>query len=172
VNRRSVVVGLVAVGGSAGLGLAGCGTRGGSLTSSDEAGTDGAGPDDDLRLVATALNAELAAVDALTRTRRRHASLRDVTDEALRIHRTHVRLLRGAGDGGPGGPAEPTRVPGGPTQALRALVRMEGAVSSGHVSTAMAASSGSLARVVAAMSVASAQLEQLLSQEASAGGEA
>ena len=165
-DRRSVVVGLVAAGGSAVLVLSGCGTR------EDErpGPSDGTDTDPDRRLVATALNAELALVDALERTRRRHPGLRDATIEALRIHRDHVGLLRGTADDDTAGPAEPTRVPGAPAQALRSLVRLEGEVSAGHVSTAMGARSGSLARVVASMSVAAAQLQQELAREAAAGG--
>lgn len=165
-DRRSVVVGLAAVGGSAGLALGGCG-------SGRDGATTGAGPTDeeaDRRLVATALGAELTLVDALERTRRRHPLLRGVTAEALRIHRNHVRLLRGAVDAAASAPPGPTRVPGRPVAAVRALVRLERETADAHVSTAMAARSGSLARVVATLSVAAAQLEQVLAGDAAPGG--
>ena len=166
-DRRSVVVGLVAVGGSAGVTLSGCGPAPGDRRAGQTTGED---TDADRRLVATALNAELAAVEALERTRRRHGSLRGLTDQALRTHRSHVALLRGTVDGTASGPAEPTRVPGRPSEALRALVRLEARLFEGHVSTAMAARSGALARVVASLAVAAAQLEQVLTRDAPAGG--
>jgi hypothetical protein len=173
VDRRSVVVGLVAVGGSAGLTLTSCGTAAGDRRAGPGTGAGtGTGEDTeaDRRLVSTALNAELAAVDALERTRRRHGSLRGVTDQALLTHRSHVALLRGTVDGTASGPAQPTRVPGRPAEALRALARLEAQLSEDHVTTAMAARSGALARVVASLAVAAAQLEQVLTRDAPAGG--
>ena len=159
-DRRTVVVGLASLGGSAALLLSGCGPRGrvsGGTVAGERAGGDTA-------LVATALNAELAAVDVLERTRRRHPRLRGATDSALATHREHVRLLRGTTDQAPTRPSERRPVPGRPPQALAALVQLEAQVSSGHVSTALAARSGALARVVASMAAASAQLEQILVQ--------
>ncbi len=157
-DRRTVVVGLASLGGSAALLLSGCGPR---ARASDDAVT-GTRADGDTALVATALDAELAAVDLLERTRRRHPRLRGVTASALATHRTHVQLLRGTTGKAPTRPSGRRPVPGRPPQALAALVQLEARVSSGHVATAMAARSGALARVVASMAAASAQLEQTL----------
>ena len=81
-----------------------------------------------------------------------------------------MRLLRGTTGEAATRPSERTRVPGRPQQALTALTRLESQVSAGHVSTAMAAGSGALARVVASMAAASAQLEQALAQASPAPG--
>ncbi|QIK66943.1 hypothetical protein G7072_11845 [Nocardioides sp. HDW12B] len=161
-DRRTVVVGLASLGGSAALLLTGCGPR---ARASGSAAT-GAKAGGDTALVATALNAELAAVDVLERTRRRHPRLRGATESALATHRAHVRLLQGTTDKAPTRPSERRPVPGRPPQALAALVQLEAQVSSGHVSTALAARSGALARVVASMAAASAQLEQTLASGA------
>lgn len=118
----------------------------------------------DLRLVATALDVELAAVDALDRTRRRHPALRRPTAAALAAHRAHVRLLRGASDGGASGRVTRARVPARQDAALAALARAERTLAASHVATAMEARSGALARAVASMSASSAQLQQVLTQ--------
>lgn len=163
-DRRSVVVGLAALGGAAGLTLAGCGpvTRTPGARADREATDDGVAAD--RRLVTTALNAELTAVATFERTRRRHPALRDVTAQGLATHVEHVRLLRGTLEEPRSGPSEAVRVPGRPRVALQALTRLEAGLSARHVSAAMAASSGALARVVASMAVAAAQLEQLLGE--------
>lgn len=169
-DRRTVVVALASLGGSAAL-LSGCGARAAVSGSGAGSGAGSGGrTDGDTGLVATALNAELAAVDVLERTRRRHPRLRGVTDSALATHREHVRLLRGTTDEAPTRPSERRPVAARPPQALAALVQLEAQVSSGHVSTAMAARSGALARVLASMAAASAQLEQVLAQASPGAG--
>ncbi len=177
VDRRTVVVTLASLGGSAALLLSGCGPRaaGRDLDGDDDAS---AGPDDDLtsdeRLVATALAGELVALETIERTRTRHPRLRAVTTQALATHQAHVRLLRGTTEQRAGGDPRPqverTVVPRQPQQALTSAARSEAQLSADHAATAMAARSGALARVLASMAAASAQLEQVLARSNQGSG--
>lgn len=167
-DRRTVVVALASLGGSAAL-LSGCGPRTAGTDVDRDADANGGrdgDPTSDERLVTTALAGELLALETIELTRRRHPRLRGVTAQALATHQAHVRLLRGTTDQGAGRDPRPlvdrVAVPRQPQQALAALVRSEARLSGDHVATAMAARSGALARVVASMAAASAQLEQAL----------
>ena len=97
-----------------------------------------------------------------------------MTAQALATHQAHVRLLRGTTDQTAGGDPRPRVerivVPRQPQQALRSAARSEAQLSADHVATAMAARSGALARVLASMAAASAQLEQVLAQSNRGGG--
>ncbi len=171
VDRRTVVVALASLGGSAALLLSGCGLR--AVGTAVPGGADASGGrDDDLtsdeRLVTVALVGELVALETIELVRKRHPRLRSVTDQALATHQAHVRLLRGTTGQGTGDDPrpmeEPVAVPRQPQQALTYAARGEARLSAEHVTTAVAARSGALARVVASMAAASAQLEQLLAQ--------
>lgn len=174
VDRRTVVVGLASLGGSAAILLSGCGPRA-AARDADGGATDNGANDlkGDERLLAVALQAEQFAIVEIERTLRRHPQLRAATRSALVTHQAHVRLLRGTG------PRSTNRtrpfielpaVPRRPEPALAVLVQSEARLSADHVTTAMAARSGALARVVASMAAASAQLEQVLAQASPGAG--
>lgn len=176
VDRRTVVVGLASLGGSAALLLSGCGPRAAGTDVPGDAEANGNGKNDlegDERLLAAALQGELFAIAEIERTVRRHPQLRAATTPVLVTHQTHARLLRGTS------PRSTDRdrpfielpaVPRRPQQALAALVLFEKRLSADHVATAMAARSGALARVVASMAAAAAQLEQVLAQASPGSG--
>lgn len=161
-SRREALAGL----GAAAFGLtvltvAGCG----DLTESDQHVEQSTRPDSDRRLVLAALAAEQAALAALSRTRKKHRSLRKRTVTAMHVHQEHVTLLEKAVDQAAGqrrGSGQGTRVPGRPEPALEALVLLEANTSAQHIATALAAHSGAFARVMASMSAAAAQLEESL----------
>jgi hypothetical protein len=174
VDRRTVVVGLASLGGSAAILLSGCGPRAAGSDVDSDAGGERTRADEDERLVDAALRAEFDLYSEVERTRRRHRSLRVVTEEALAAHRAHVVLLSGtiSSDGPPGVRGRRTGRPiaGRPAEALAALSRLEGQVAAEHVRLAMAARSGALARVLASMAAASAQLELVLAQASPGAG--
>lgn len=175
VDRRTVVVGLASLGGSAAILLSGCGPR--SAAGDGDAAGSGRRDDDptaDERLVALALGNASFTLETVELTRKRHPRLRGVTGPALAAHQAHVRLLRGTSDVAPGRGGFPmiqrAAVPRQPQQALAVLAREEARLSRQLADLALDARSGALARVLASMAAASAQLEQVLAQASRGAG--
>jgi hypothetical protein len=165
-RRRAVTTG--ALGGL--LLLSGC-TGGGADREPDPSPTPRPPDrDPDLALVAEALRREQAAVALLVGTRRRHGSVRGALAPALQIHRAHVELLTGATDGGALVPAPRPAVSGPLADLLGRLVRSERSLVERHTATAVAARSGTLARVLAGMAAAAAQQAVLLEELRSSRG--
>ena len=139
----------------------------------------GGEPDHD-RVVA-GLRDEQAVLDQVIRVRREHRGLRSALARTQAVHQSHVDLLSRAvddtdgSDGSDGSvgsddPAEPRsgsedrgRRPGDPAKAVAELVRLERKLAERHVATSVQSRSGTLARVVAAMSAAAAQQAVVLS---------
>lgn len=122
------------------------------------------GADPDLALLVAARDEEEALRGLVARTRKRHPGLREVLAATQAVHAVHVELLSGALDGDQQGDAPARPVPARPRQALAALRQAEQALAGSHTTTAMAARSGTFARLAAAMSAAAAQQDSALSQ--------
>ncbi len=157
-TRRRFGAGAVAV--VATTGLAGC-----STVAPGPSGTSGATPtaapdEADLGVVAAALAAERALLDALERTARRHPRL-DLAD-ATRIHRAHTELLAGAGPDPVPEAAPAARVPARPGDAVQALVRAEAELVRTQTRHAGVARSGQLAGVLASLAASAGQLQVTL----------
>jgi hypothetical protein len=166
VSRRAVAtVGLTAAATLA----AGCTTQ----TDEDRPAPEDVVRDPDRDLLDRTLRDEQALVDRMLRARRRHGVLRVPLVEALSVHRAHVTLLRRASDAADGGAtpgATRWKVPATPAATLAELRSGERALHDRHVATAMAAASGTFARLVASLAAAAAQQERALSQAPVAAG--
>jgi hypothetical protein len=129
------------------------------------------GEDPDVRLVAAALEDERAVVALLAGARRRHPSVRRQLAPALRVHQAHVRLLTDATDLRPTEVPFPERVaPGALPRLLDRLVNAERSLVEQHTATAVAARSGTLARVLAGMAAAAAQQAVVVDALRASGG--
>ena len=173
VSRRAFGTGLgVAV--STALLTTGCDTGDGI----DLPGLPTIGEEPDHDRVVAGLRDEQAVLDQVVRVRQKHRSLRSALAPTQAVHQAHVDLLSRAvddtegsdGSDGSDGSAESGaarrdrgRVPGDPAQAVAELVRLERALAERHVTTSVKSRSGTLARVVAAMSAAAAQQAVVLS---------
>ena len=96
-------------------------------------------------------------VSRLTRTGRRYPGLRKDLRDALAVHRSHERLLRGAVKGQTVYLAEEPPIPHTAKDALDAVVRAEQALEEAQTALASRADSGVFARVLAGMAAAAAQ---------------
>ncbi len=182
VSRRAFGTGLgVAV--STALLTTGCDTGDGI----DLPGLPTIGEEPDHDRVVAGLRDEQAVLDQVVRVRQKHRSLRSALAPTQAVHQAHVDLLSRAvddtegsdgsagsdgsdgsddSDGSAGSGAarrDRGRVPGDPAQAVAELVRLERALAERHVTTSVKSRSGTLARVVAAMSAAAAQQAVVLS---------
>jgi hypothetical protein len=146
------------------LAVAGCTSSSSSGDAGDRPEPPAVGEDPDRDLLLDALGAEESLHRLVTRVRRQHRALRDLLAGTERVHAAHVVLLSGAVQGDRESPAPERWVADGPRQALTELRKAERALAGSHAGTAMAASSGTFARLMAGMSAAAAQQERVLSQ--------
>ena len=158
-TRRQLVVGGVTV---AVLGISGC--------------TDASSPrvapalprlrrDPDLDLVVASLAVEhdhLERLRAVGRRHRRVAWLRRGLAGAVPVHAAHVELLQAAVEDAAAPETAPWPAPGSPGRALASLVASARTVSQEQADIAMAAESGTFARLAAGMAAAAAQQELVL----------
>ena len=130
--------------------------------------------DPDRELLLDALDAEESVRRLVTLARRRHRTLRDLLAGTEEGHSAHVDLLGGALEDGHRSPRRDRSVPGRPRQALDEVRRAERGLATSHAATAMAARSGTFARLMAGLSAAAAQQEVALAQASgpSRGGSA
>lgn len=156
-TRRQLALGGVTVGL---LGLTGC-TDG---SPEQPAALPRLRQDPDRDLVVASLAVEQAHLDRLTAVRRRHRQLRAALAASVAVHRSHVDVLRGAVEdaAAPGG--APWRVPAGVAPALAALAASARSASLEQADIAMAAESGTFARLAAGMAAAAAQQERFLAE--------
>ncbi len=128
-------------------------------------------PDHDL--VVASLAAEQAHLDRVDAVRRKHRAVRAALAASASVHLSHVELLRGAVEGAGGDTGEdtggsdatstaPWPVPGTPARALSALSRSARDLYGEQVDVAMAAESGTFARLAAGMAASAAQQQRLL----------
>jgi hypothetical protein len=138
--------------------------------SSSPSATRPANPD--VALAARVLAAERQMLTRVTATVRRHRRLAPVLAGARTAHAAHVRLLASAVPAHASASATPVPtsppVPVGRVAALRAVAHAESALGARHGGEAVAARSGSFARVLASMAAASAQQAALLTTVAAA----
>jgi hypothetical protein len=179
VSRRSLGYGSVATL----VVLTGCGDPGSATSATPSSATPSATPTTrtDEELLAAALHAEQSLADQLA-TSRQAQTAGPVGDRLLgasQLHQAHVRLLGEAGDGASPGsnavtpsPSPTTAIP--PGAALAALARAERQLVGQHTAAAVAARSGTFARVLAGMAAAAAQqavlLERLAARPAPSAG--
>jgi hypothetical protein len=161
VSRRAFGTGLAAV--TTALLTAGCDPDDGL----DLPGLPAIGNEPDNDRVVAGLRDEQAVLDRVARVRQEHRALRSALAPTEAVHQSHVDLLGRAVEdseraGGPGGSTgsgarDSGRVPGDPAQAVAELIVLERGLAERHVATSVTSRSGTLARVVAAMSAAAAQ---------------
>ncbi|HET6563626.1 MAG TPA: hypothetical protein VFG72_17285 [Marmoricola sp.] len=116
----------------------------------------------DHELVVASLAVEQRHLDRVRAVRRRHRSVRAALAASLAVHQAHVELLRGAVEDASGPEAASWSVPGKPERALDALAASARAAYREQVDIAMAAESGTFARLATGMAAAAAQQERFL----------
>jgi hypothetical protein len=119
-------------------------------------------PDHDL--VVASLAVEQAHLDRLRAVSRRHRRVSAALASSVRVHLDHVELLRGAVEDAAASEAESWSVPGTVGRAIAALATSALATSREQVDIAMAAESGTFARLAAGMAAAAAQQERFLTE--------
>jgi hypothetical protein len=119
-------------------------------------------PDHDLVVASLAL--EQAHLDRLAAVGRRHRRVRPALRASVAVHASHVEVLRGAVEDAAVPEAAPWPVPRATERALAALAASARNASREQSDIAMAAGSGTLARLVAGMAAAAAQQERFLAE--------
>jgi hypothetical protein len=117
-------------------------------------------PDHDL--VVASLAVEQEHLDRLTAVRRRHRPVRAALAASVAVHLSHVELLRRAVEDADAPEPAPWPVPGAAARALAALAASARSASAEQADIAMAAESGTFARLAAGMAAAAAQQERFL----------
>lgn len=140
------------------------------LESSTGAGgpADGPAADPDEQLLSDAVTAEQQALDALRAlVDAAPTALRSLLVATVRVHEAHLELL----DGGGGEAAPGQSVPRGQVRRrLRQVAVLEQGLARRHAASAVRATSGQFARVLAGMSAASAQQADVWRQRGGSGG--
>jgi hypothetical protein len=125
--------------------------------------------DEDRRLLAAALRREQELLARVQAAGRDHRPLRRALAGAASVHQRHVALLADALDvGAPSAASGSTPRTAGAT--LAALARFERRLAERHADAAVAAGSGTVARLLAGLSAAAAQQDWSLSGQAAATG--
>jgi len=119
-------------------------------------------PDHDL--VVASLAVEQAHLDRLAAVRRRHRRVRAALAASVAVHLSHVEVLRGAVEDPAAPDPDPWPVPGAPARALAALSASARSAAREQTDIAMAAESGTFARLAAGMAAAAAQQERFLAE--------
>ncbi len=153
---------LVAVGGTVLWGAGACtgGTRSGSTSGPSATGAASTGataaPDPDERIVEEARAQLLRAIDLIRRTTSTHPGLSSTLTPLLDLHVAHDAVLV---DSSPDSVAAPGPVvPDSRVVALRVVRRTESSLPAEFATLARRSTSGALARILASMSAATAQL--------------
>jgi hypothetical protein len=157
VTRRQLAAGGVAV---TLLGLAGCTEE----LPDEPAMLPRLRRDPDHDLVVASLAVEQAHLERLAAVRRRHRPVRAALAASVAVHTSHVEVLRGAVDDAAAPEPAPWPVPLAAGRALTALAASARNASREQVDIAMAAESGTLARLVAGLAAAAAQQERFLAE--------
>jgi hypothetical protein len=119
-------------------------------------------PDHDL--VVASLAVEQAHLEQLVAVRRRHRKVRAALAASVAVHQSHVEVLRGAVEDAAAPEPAPWPAPDAAERALTALAASARNASREQSDIAMAAESGTLARLVAGMAAAAAQQERYLAE--------
>jgi hypothetical protein len=117
-------------------------------------------PDHDL--VVASLAAEQTHLDRLRAVRLRHRRTGAALGPSVTVHLDHVDLLRGAVEDAAAPEPDPWTVPGTPERALAELAASARAAARKQEDIAMAAESGTFARLAAGMAAAAVQQERFL----------
>lgn len=157
-TRRQLTVGGVAV---ALLGLTGC-TDDSAGSADPPAALPRLRRNPDHDLVVASLAVEQAHLDRLTAVRRRHRPVRAALAASVAVHLSHVEVLRGAVEDAPAPEPDSWPVPGAAARALAALATSARSAAREQADIAMAAESGTFARLAAGMAAAAAQQERFL----------
>jgi hypothetical protein len=120
--------------------------------------------DPDHDLVVASLAVEQAHLDRLEAVRRRHRQVRSALAASAKVHLSHVEVLRGAVEDAAAPEPAPWPVPGAVARALAALAASARSAAREQTDIAMAAESGTLARLAAGMAAAAAQQERFIAE--------
>ena len=120
------------------------------------------GEDPDHDVVVGAFRAEQVMLDLLGAARDVPRPVRSALAAAATVHRAHRDLLAGEVGDDEAGRGRPPRLPADPAAVLARVVQAERALSRRQADAALAARSGELARMLAALAAAAAQQEHVL----------
>ena len=120
--------------------------------------------DPDHDLVVASLAVEQAHLDRVAAVRRRHRRMRAALAASAAVHLSHVEVLRGAVEDAAAPEPAPWPVPVAPARALAALAASARNAAREQADIAMAAESGTFARLAAGMAAAAAQQERFLTE--------